>query len=160
RRRSRADLLLALLRDDGLPRAPHDHRLRPPRLALPRCAPRPLRPDLLRAGRGGRPLLALRRHRVDLPLPAPLPDRTALMTTATRHRGPTIGVYLAVFTTLMVLTGLTVAAATVDMGRLNDVVMLGIAVTKATLVVLFFMHVRYGPRLVWVMAASGIAMLA
>jgi cytochrome c oxidase subunit IV len=82
------------------------------------------------------------------------------MTTATTHRGPTIGVYLAVFTTLMVLTGLTVAAATVDMGRLNDVVMLGIAVTKASLVVLFFMHVRYGPRLVWVLAASGIAMLA
>jgi cytochrome c oxidase subunit IV len=81
------------------------------------------------------------------------------MTTAT-HRGPTIGVYLAVFTTLMALTGLTVAAAMVDMGRLNDVVMLGIAVTKATLVVLFFMHVRYGPRLVWVIAASGIAMLA
>jgi cytochrome c oxidase subunit IV len=38
--------------------------------------------------------------------------------------------------------------------------MLGIAVTKATLVVLFFMHVRYGPRLVWVLAASGVAMLA
>lgn len=79
---------------------------------------------------------------------------------ADTHRGPTVGIYLAVFSTLMVLTALTVAAALVDLGPLNNVVMLGIAVTKATLVVLYFMHVRYGPRLVWVMAASGVAMLA
>jgi cytochrome c oxidase subunit 4 len=76
------------------------------------------------------------------------------------HNGPTIGVYVAVFAALLALTATTVAVAFVDLGVANNVVMLGIAVTKATLVVLFFMHVAYGPRLVWVLAASGFAWLA
>ena len=63
--------------------------------------------------------------------------------------------YYLVFLALMVGTALTVGAAFVDMGALNNVVMLGIAITKATLVVLFFMHVRWGTRLTWVVAASG-----
>ena len=63
--------------------------------------------------------------------------------------------YYAVFAALIVGTALTVAAAFVDMGALNNVVMLAIAVAKATLVVLFFMHVRWGTRLTWVIAASG-----
>jgi cytochrome c oxidase subunit 4 len=77
----------------------------------------------------------------------------------TTHHGPTLGVYFAVFATLFVLTGVTVAVAFVDLGALSNVVMLGIAVTKATLVVLFFMHVFYGPRLVWALAAGGCAWL-
>jgi cytochrome c oxidase subunit IV len=52
-------------------------------------------------------------------------------------------------------TLLTVAAAKVDMGALNNVVMLAIACTKATLVILFFMHVRWSSRLTWVVAMSG-----
>ena len=63
--------------------------------------------------------------------------------------------YYAVFAALIVGTALTVAAAFIDMGALNNVVMLAIAVTKAALVVLFFMHVRWGTRLTWVIAASG-----
>ena len=63
--------------------------------------------------------------------------------------------YYLVFAALIVGTALTVAAAFVDMGALNNVVMLAIAVTKAALVVLFFMHVRWGTRLTWVIAASG-----
>ncbi len=54
-----------------------------------------------------------------------------------------IRVYLLVFGALMVFTAITVAAAFVDLGVFNDVVALVIAVGKATLVVLFFMHVRY-----------------
>jgi len=57
-------------------------------------------------------------------------------------------VYVAVFLALMVLTGLTVFAATVDLGMWNTPVALVIAVTKAVLVVLFFMHVKYSSRLV------------
>ena len=57
-------------------------------------------------------------------------------------------VYVSVFLALMVLTGLTVFAATVDLGRWNTPVALVIAVTKAVLVVLFFMHVKYSSRLV------------
>ena len=63
--------------------------------------------------------------------------------------------YYAVFLALMVGTALTVAAAFVDLGVLNNVVMLAIAITKATLVVLYFMHVRWSTRLTWVIAASG-----
>ena len=80
--------------------------------------------------------------------------------TAQSHHGPTIGVYVAVFSLLLVGTAGTVAAAFVDLGLFNNVVMLGIAITKATLVVLFFMHVRYGPRLVWVLSSAGFAWLA
>jgi cytochrome c oxidase subunit 4 len=66
-----------------------------------------------------------------------------------------IPVYLAVFAALMVGTYLTVWAAGKDFGAFNTVVALGIAVTKATLVVLFFMHVKYSPRLtqLWIVAA-------
>jgi cytochrome c oxidase subunit 4 len=63
--------------------------------------------------------------------------------------------YYMVFLALVVGTVLTVAAARVDMGPLNNVVMLTIACTKATLVVLFFMHVRWSSRLTWVVAMSG-----
>jgi cytochrome c oxidase subunit 4 len=63
--------------------------------------------------------------------------------------------YYAVFAALLVGTGLTVAVAFVDLGALNNVLMLGIAMTKALLVILFFMHVRWGTRLTWVVAASG-----
>jgi cytochrome c oxidase subunit 4 len=63
--------------------------------------------------------------------------------------------YYAVFGALMVGTALTVGAAFLDLGALNNVVMLGIAITKATLVVLYFMHVRWSTRLTWVVVASG-----
>ena len=55
--------------------------------------------------------------------------------------------YLAVFLSLLTLTALTVYAAFQDMGVFNNVVALGIAVAKATLVVLYFMHMRQNTRL-------------
>jgi len=66
-----------------------------------------------------------------------------------------VKLYLAVFGALMVLTTITVAVAFVDLGPLNNLVMLGIAVVKASLVVLYFMHVRYSTRLIPVVAAGG-----
>ena len=63
--------------------------------------------------------------------------------------------YYLVFGALLVGTAITVAAAFVDLGALNNVVMLAIAITKATLVVLYFMHVRWSTRLTWVVVASG-----
>jgi cytochrome c oxidase subunit 4 len=56
-------------------------------------------------------------------------------------------VYYSIFLALMVFTGLTVAAAFVNLGSLNFPVALAIAIIKATLVVLFFMHVKYSSRL-------------
>jgi len=66
-----------------------------------------------------------------------------------------IATYLLVFGALMLGTYGTVWAAGKDFGAFNTVVALGIAVTKATLVILFFMHVKYSPRLtqLWVVAA-------
>jgi cytochrome c oxidase subunit 4 len=63
--------------------------------------------------------------------------------------------YYAVFAALIVGTLLTYAAARVDMGPLNNIVMLTIALAKALLVILFFMHVRWGTRLTWLVVASG-----
>lgn len=70
------------------------------------------------------------------------------------------GVYFAVFAALMVFTAITVAVAFVDLGYFNNVVALGIAVTKATLVVLFFMHVRYSSKLTKLVIISGLFWLA
>jgi cytochrome c oxidase subunit IV len=63
--------------------------------------------------------------------------------------------YIMVFAALLAGTGLTYAAALVDFGFFNNVVMLAIAVTKMSLVVLYFMGVRWNTRLTWVVAGSG-----
>ena len=55
--------------------------------------------------------------------------------------------YLLIFATLMILTGVTIAVAFVDLGFLNTVVALSIASFKATLVVLYFMHLRHSSSL-------------
>lgn len=67
--------------------------------------------------------------------------------------------YLGVFAALMILLIATVGAAFQDLNHLfpglNIIVMLVIAVVKATLVVLFFMHVLDGTKLTWLWAAAG-----
>jgi len=66
-------------------------------------------------------------------------------------------VYLAVFVALCVLTVATVEVAGHDFGRLNLVVALGVAITKATLVVLYFMHARYSPKLTGLVIGASVA---
>jgi cytochrome c oxidase subunit 4 len=68
--------------------------------------------------------------------------------------------YYLVFGALMVLTALTYWVATLDLGPLNDVVALGIAVTKAVLVILIFMHVRHSTRMTKLTIAAGFFWLA
>ena len=70
-----------------------------------------------------------------------------------------VGIYLAVFAALMVLTVVTVAASRVDLGAFNTPVALFIAVAKAVLVVLFFMHVKYGPRVIGLVLAAAMLYL-
>jgi cytochrome c oxidase subunit 4 len=65
-------------------------------------------------------------------------------------------VYFAVFTALIVLTATTTGVSFLDLGPWNTVVALGIAFLKAALVVLFFMHVKYSPRLTQVTIAGGL----
>ena len=63
--------------------------------------------------------------------------------------------YFAIFGALIVLTFATVGVAKVDLGEWNVVVALSIAVTKATLVILYFMHIKYSKRLTQLVVAAG-----
>lgn len=79
---------------------------------------------------------------------------------APTHHVTRLPVYFGVFAALMMLTILTVAASRADLGWLNTPIALGIAVIKATLVILFFMHVIHSPRLTWVVVISSFLWLA
>jgi len=69
-------------------------------------------------------------------------------------------VYFLVFGALLALTLATVLVAEVDLGVFNDVVALTIAVTKAMLVLLFFMHIRHSTRMTVLTAVAGFFWLA
>jgi len=71
------------------------------------------------------------------------------------HAHPTPGLYLIILSILVIGTVLTFFASTWDMGVFNPIVALTIACTKATLVILFFMHVRYSSKLTIVTICAG-----
>jgi cytochrome c oxidase subunit IV len=72
-----------------------------------------------------------------------------------------VRVYVTIFGVLLVGTALTVWAAFQNFpGPLNNIVAMTIAVTKATFVVLYFMHVRYSARLIWVIVSSALFWMA
>ena len=81
------------------------------------------------------------------------------MSSSSTHVLP-LRIYFGVFFALLVLTGTTVAVAFIDLGPFNNVVALGIAVFKASLVILYFMHVRYSTRLTSLVVISGVFWLA
>lgn len=68
-----------------------------------------------------------------------------------------IKVYLVVYVALLVLLVATVGATYLPGHHtlLNNVIALTIAVVKAVLVMLYFMHVRYSTRLTWLWASAG-----
>jgi cytochrome c oxidase subunit IV len=68
--------------------------------------------------------------------------------------------YVGIFLALMVLTTITVLVAYVNLGQFNKVIALGIASIKATLVILYFMHVKYSSRLTKLVVVSGFFFLA
>lgn len=68
---------------------------------------------------------------------------------------PPVRVYVSVWIALIILTVLTVYAASVDLGFLNLAVGLAIACTKATLVIWFFMGLRHNTSLTKVTCAAG-----
>lgn len=67
---------------------------------------------------------------------------------------------MAVFSTLMVFTALTVLAAYHNFGPYNVVIALAIATIKGSLVVLFFMHAWYIPKRTQLVVVSGLFWLA
>ncbi|MDA0577369.1 MAG: cytochrome C oxidase subunit IV family protein [Verrucomicrobia bacterium] len=71
------------------------------------------------------------------------------------HHIVPLKIYFAIFAALMAGTALTVWAAFQDFGEFNTLVAVVIAVVKAALVVLFFMHVKYSDKLIWVFASAG-----
>jgi cytochrome c oxidase subunit 4 len=68
--------------------------------------------------------------------------------------------YVVIFLTLMVLTAVTIFAAYINLGPWNKVLALGIASFKATLVVLYFMHVKYASRMTKLIVVTGFFFLA
>lgn len=73
------------------------------------------------------------------------------------HIAP-IGLYIKVFLALFILTIVTYLVALVDLGKMSDVVAVGIALLKASLVVMFFMHLKYSAKILWLVAVSGLVM--
>jgi cytochrome c oxidase subunit 4 len=72
-----------------------------------------------------------------------------------------VRVYITIFFTLLVGTALTVLAARIDFPwQLNTIVAMTIAIAKATVVVLYFMHVRYSTRLIWVIVGAALFWMA
>jgi cytochrome c oxidase subunit 4 len=72
-----------------------------------------------------------------------------------------VRIYVTIFLVLLLGTALTVMAAFVDFPwQFNTIVAMTIAVTKATFVVLYFMHVRYSTRLVWVIIGAALFWMA
>ena len=75
------------------------------------------------------------------------------------HVSP-IKLYVAIFLTLMVLKAVTILVAYINLGPWNKVIALGIASFKATLVVLYFMHVKYASRMTKLVVVTGFFFLA
>ncbi len=70
-----------------------------------------------------------------------------------------LSVYIKVLISLLTLTALTVAVAQLDFGILNTVIALSIATIKATLVLLFFMHLKYDNKMFLVIFLTGVFFL-
>jgi cytochrome c oxidase subunit IV len=86
-------------------------------------------------------------------------ERSAMSSAGTGHIvSPKI--YVVIWLILLVFTGLTVFAAFQNFGILNPIIALTIAVTKATLVFLFFMHVKYSPKMIALVIGSGLFFLS
>ncbi len=68
--------------------------------------------------------------------------------------------YLTVGAILIVLTALTYAVSLIDLGPLNTVIALAIAIVKALLIILFFMHARFSKGITRVAIGAGLLWLA
>src|SRR2546426_7105466 len=92
------------------------------------------------------------------PVPATRPDAAVEARPAAASAAPhvtPVRTYALVFGALLVLTAITTWVGTLELGPLNNIAALTIAVTKGVLVVLFFMHARYGSRLTRIVLVSG-----
>ena len=70
------------------------------------------------------------------------------------HHVIPVRTYLIIFAALFVLLILTVGAYYIDVGPFNVLIAMTIAIIKALLIILYFMHVRFSNRLTWVFAGA------
>ncbi|MCU1338275.1 MAG: caa(3)-type oxidase, subunit [Bryobacterales bacterium] len=77
----------------------------------------------------------------------------------TRHIVP-VRTYVSVYAVLIALTATTVAVSRIDLGEFNFIVAMTIAVIKAVLVIMFFMHVREASALTKLFAGAGFFWMA
>jgi cytochrome c oxidase subunit 4 len=83
------------------------------------------------------------------------PDHSDHIGHAPAHHQSSLLSYFLVFAALMILTIVTVAVSRVDLGHTtNTLIAMGIAVVKATVVILWFMHVIHSPRLTWIVVVA------
>jgi len=68
---------------------------------------------------------------------------------------PSPRTYFVISVALLVLLALTVGASFLDLGPLNTPLAMSISLAKAVLILLFFMHVRYNPPIMWVFVGAG-----
>jgi cytochrome c oxidase subunit 4 len=89
------------------------------------------------------------------------PDHETYQGHAAPHHQAPLTAYFVVFFALMVLTVLTVWVSRIDLGHgLNTLVAMAIAIVKATVVILWFMHVIHSPRLTWIVVIASFLWLA
>ena len=85
------------------------------------------------------------------------------MESKSAHAEPHITGYLTYFLVwlaLTILTVITIWVSYIDFGVLNIIVALSIASVKASLVALFFMHLKYEDTMTWVFALYPLGLLA
>jgi cytochrome c oxidase subunit 4 len=88
------------------------------------------------------------------------PEHSDSIGHAPAHHQASLVSYFVVFFVLMALTALTVWVSRIDLGTLNTAVAMAIAVTKATVVILWFMHVIHSPKMTWIVVISSFLWLA
>ncbi|HEX8169334.1 MAG TPA: cytochrome C oxidase subunit IV family protein [Thermoanaerobaculia bacterium] len=78
---------------------------------------------------------------------------------APAHHQASLVTYFVIFFALMIFTVLTVAASRVNLGPWNTPLAMAIAIAKATMVILWFMHVIHSPKMTWIVVISSILWL-
>jgi cytochrome c oxidase subunit 4 len=72
-----------------------------------------------------------------------------------KMNAPSPKTYFANYLALLILLAATIGLSFLNLGTFNSLAALAIAFIKMLLIILFFMHVRYSSRLIWVAAATG-----
>ena len=88
------------------------------------------------------------------------PDHETYTGHAAPHHQAPLTAYFVVFGALMILTILTVWVSRIDLGAMNTAVAMAIAIVKALVVILWFMHVIHSPRLTWIVVIASFLWLA